>query len=737
MPLFISLIPKVVVPKKVIDYRPISCCNVVYKTISKVITNRIKRVLSGLVGENQSAFIPGRQISDNILLTQEFMRGYQWNVGQRASRCAFKIDIQKAYDTVNWKFLEFILKCFGFHPIMINWIMVCLTTASFSVCINGEAHGFFKAGRGLRQGDPISPYLFTLVMEVLNLMIKRHVVAEKKFKYHWGCKELKITSLCFADDLLMLCHGDLVSASVLRRGLDDFCLCSGLLPSMSKSEAFFGNVSSSVKADIGLVMPFKEGVLPIKYLGVPMVSKRITDRDCKVMVEVIRKRVGDWRNKSLSFAGRLQLISSILNSLQVYWSALFMLPIHTCNQIDRILKNFLWTGGGSNKGIVSVSWKEICKPKSQGGLGLRSAHFWNEALLAKHIWNIVSRKDSLWVKWVNVYKLKGRSMWDIELDRGSSWCWKSLLDLRSRIERFVQVKIGNGRDCNIWFDKWHPCGPLSRLITHRILECADMSLKLSVNDMIEGNEWVWPIEWDDRFKEVTNVPVPNLRSDVEDKTVWIDKKGKEKRFSVREVWKAIRIDCPKVIWYRHVWFSQCIPRHAFILWVAIKGRLKTLDRISRWVNTQSMVCYLCNQGLESHNHLFFSCPFSKRLWERLKPLAKLEGISNDWACIISFISNKPATNTIWSIIQRLVLGACVYFLWQERNCRCFVKKFRDVECLYKIIVDIIRMKLMGLTMKCSPDVLAAASIWNFKINKSDYYRRMVEELLKEDIFNGT
>ncbi|GJT13940.1 RNA-directed DNA polymerase, eukaryota, reverse transcriptase zinc-binding domain protein [Tanacetum coccineum] len=273
----------------------------------------------------------------------------------------------------------------------------------------------------------------------------------------------------------------LVSASVLRRGLDDFCLCSGLLPSMSKSEAFFGNVSSSVKADIGLVMPFKEGVLPIKYLGVPMVSKRITDKD---------------------------------------------------------------------------------------------------------------------------------------------------------------FKIGNGRDCNIWFDKWHPRGPLSRLINHRILECADMSLKLSVNDMIEGNEWVWPIEWDDRFKEVTNVPVPILRPDVEDKTVWIDKRGKEKRFSVREVWKAIRIDCPKVIWYRHVWFSQCIPRHAFILWVAIKGKLKTLDRISRWVNTQSM----------------------------------------------------------------------------ERNCRCFVKKFRDVDCLYKIVVDMIRMKLMGLTLKCNSNVLEAASIWNLKMH---------------------
>ncbi|GJZ76220.1 RNA-directed DNA polymerase, eukaryota, reverse transcriptase zinc-binding domain protein [Tanacetum coccineum] len=616
----IYLIPKVVVPKKVSDYRPISRCNVVYKTISKVITNRLKRVLNGLVGENQSAFIPGRQISDNILLTQEFMRGYNWNVWHGSSRCSFKIDIQKAYDTVSWKFLESILKYFGFHPIMINWIM-------------------------------------------------RQVISEKKFKYHWGCKELKITSLCFADDLLLLCHGDLISASVLRRGLDEFCLSSGLFPSMAKSEAFFGNVSESVKYDISLVMPFKEGVLPIKYLGVPMVSKMITHRDCMVVIEVIRKRVGDWRNKFLSFAGRLQLISSVLSSLQVYQSH------YRCNEIDRILKNFLWMGGGSNKGIVSVSWKDICKPKSQGGLGLR---------------------------------LKGRSMWDVELHsgRGQSWCWKNLLDLRDKIKGFIQVKIGNGKTCNVWFDKWHPNGPLGRLINHRVLEQAGMC----------------PIEWDDRFEEVINVPVPVLDNDVNDKTIWMDKKGKEKLFSTKEVWKAIRIDCPKVIWYKHVWFSQCIPRHAFILWVAIKGRLKTLDRISKWINVCSRVCYLCNHDVESHSHLFFSCPFSNELWDRFKPMAKLEGISNEWASIISYISNKPANNTIWSVIQRLVWGACVYFLWQERNIRWFVKKFRDVECLYKIIEDTVRFKLLGLNLKNTPNVQEAASIWGLKISNANLWK---------------
>ncbi|GKC28174.1 protein LAZ1, partial [Tanacetum coccineum] len=229
----ISLVLKVKSPARVIDYKPISCCNVVYKVISKVITNRLKLVLNDLVDVNQSAFIPGRQSSDNILLAQEFMRNY--GGGNITRNYAFKVDILKAYDTVNWSFLEFCLRSFGFHPTMINWIMICLTNASFSLCINGETHGFFKAKRGLRQGDPISPYL----------------------------------------------------------GLNEFSLSCGLYPSMSKSEAFFCGLTPVIKNDILMVMPFKDGALPIRYLGVPLVSKKINVNDCKVLIEVIQNRIKD------------------------------------------------------------------------------------------------------------------------------------------------------------------------------------------------------------------------------------------------------------------------------------------------------------------------------------------------------------------------------------------------------------------------------------------------------------
>ncbi|GJW50352.1 protein LAZ1 [Tanacetum coccineum] len=324
---FLALIPKVSTPLKVNDYRHISCCNVIYKCISKILANRVIEGIKDVVSDNQSAFIPRRRILDNILVTQELMHNYHNHRGP--PRCAFKIDIQNAYDTVDCAFLENILGCFGFPNAMIRWIMACVSSTSFSFCINGNTHGYFKGNRGLRQGDPLSPYLFTMVMEVLTLILKKRVRNLNLFRYHKQCEELEIINVCFADDLFIFARGDVNSARVILESLEEFKLASGLVPSLPKSTAYFN------------IMPFSEGDLPVTYLGVPFISSRLLNKDCKILVEKAKNRIRDWRNKSLSFG-------------IIY-------------DIQQLIRGFLWCNGEYKRGKAKVAWEDICLPKDANG----------------------------------------------------------------------------------------------------------------------------------------------------------------------------------------------------------------------------------------------------------------------------------------------------------------------------------------------------------------------------------
>ncbi|KAL2248024.1 UNVERIFIED_CONTAM: hypothetical protein Sindi_2654700 [Sesamum indicum] len=197
----LALIPKVHTPMTVGDFRPISCCNVLYKIIAKLLVERLRVVLDKIISPCQGAFIPGRSIGDNIMLAQELLTGY--NQVRLPPRCTLKVDIRKAYDTVEWDFLFAVLQLFGFPQTFTRWIEECVTTAAFSIDLNGNPHGFFAGARGLRQGDPLSPYLFVLVMEVLHLGLLQLIEQDLQFFYHWKCEPAKLFQLGFADDLLL------------------------------------------------------------------------------------------------------------------------------------------------------------------------------------------------------------------------------------------------------------------------------------------------------------------------------------------------------------------------------------------------------------------------------------------------------------------------------------------------------------------------------------------------------
>lgn len=374
----LALIPKQEHPSRITQFWPISCCNVLYKCIAKMLANRLKLVLPDIISPCQSAFVSNRTIGDNILLAQSLCRGYHLQSGP--PRCAVKLDIHKAFDSLNWNFIFSALERMGFPTIFLKWLNICISTAMVSVKINGALEGFFQCKSGLRQGDPLSPALFVLAMEVFSALVRKYST-NPDFKYHWRASQVQLTHLIFADDVLLFSKGDKDSMKILLDTINHFSQISWLLPNASKSNCFFCNIPSDVAHDILQYSGYQLGTLPIKYLGLPLISKKLTTADCWPLVLRMCSKIDLWTSKFLKFSGRLQLIKVILFGIQSYWSMYLFLPTSVLKKLKSILAKFLWGGTNEKNCHYKVAWESCCLTKIEGGLGIRDPLEWNRAAI--------------------------------------------------------------------------------------------------------------------------------------------------------------------------------------------------------------------------------------------------------------------------------------------------------------------------------------------------------------------
>ena len=253
-------------------------------------------------------------------------------------------------------------------------------------------------------------------------------------------------------------------------------------------------------------------------------------------------------------------------------------------------------------------------------------------------------------------------------------------------------------------------------VSNRAIFNAGFTPQDSVADMVHGSEWRWPQSWFVRFPSLCNFIVPDLQPNQEDKLVWKSIDGSFKDFSVSEAWQSIRKRSNEVSWHRLVWSKYGIPRHSIHLWLIMRRRLKTQDRLKQWdvginVDLNLLRCPLCKTQPDSHDHLFFECPFSTKVWSIVLNIAEIQSISPIWNDIIQWILPLALKDNVDSIVGRLILASSAYFIWQERNNRIHAKPSRDEDQVAKVIAEMVWSKLASIKFKKKARVDRMKNIW--------------------------
>ncbi|XP_062114152.1 uncharacterized protein LOC133825189 [Humulus lupulus] len=428
------------------------------------------------------------------------------------------------------------------------------------------------------------------------------------FRYHPLCKSINLINLCFADDIILFCKGNIRAVNVLKCALGVFGEASGLQLNLMKSLIYFGGVPLEDKHGICQLLNLTEGSFPLHYLGVPLRPTKWKHSDCEIIIQKIRTKLFSWSSKHLSYAGRLLLIQSVLFGLCNFWMNVFILPQSIIKEVDKLCRQFLWGASGTRSKLHFASWQQVCRPKAFGGLGLRERSSWNRALLAKYIWAVTNKQDTLWVKWVQHVYLKGADFWSYGLKLDTSWYWRKLCHLRNKFSKNEVLAAG----------------------------CSG------------------------KFKPAL-LYISGLNQEIAE-------------------------------YKRTIWHRSILPKHRFMLWMVLNSYLLTRDNLAKvHMHLSSLLCPVCADHLESHQHLFFDCCFSLKVLEVIFTWIGFPAWSHLYSAWT--VNLHVGFSNSLSLTLNLILAAVVYSIWRNRN-RCLHEGYSlTAYCIAKEIITLVKYRL--------------------------------------------
>lgn len=449
------LIPKVNNPQELSQYRPISLCNVLYKLCSKTLANRLRVILDDIISEEQSAFVPGRLITDNVLIAYECIH-YLRNKRGKTGDCAIKLDMAKAYDRVEWGYLEAIMQALGFPDRWCNLIMKCVSSVSFSVRVNGLFSDSFIPTRGIRQGDPISPYLFLLCSEGLSCMMRSIGPLYVSRGVRVSRNAPWISHLLFADDCLVFTQATERGAERVAAILEDYNRASGQLVNKSKSAVFFSpNCDEECKVQVHSCLQIPTEALGERYLGLPTTAERGAGNVFSYVPARVMGFVGGWAEQNLSCAAREVLVKANAQSVPTYPMSCFKLSPVVCRKLTTIVSNFWWGSSVDSHKMHWLRWELLTRPKKHGGMGFRDFSLFNQAMLGKQGWRLMTRPDSLCARVLKGKYYPHTDLLSATKKKRSSATWRSILHGREVLKKGLIKRIGPG-EFSAWNENWIP-----------------------------------------------------------------------------------------------------------------------------------------------------------------------------------------------------------------------------------------------------------------------------------------
>ncbi|CAN0875633.1 Transposon TX1 uncharacterized 149 kDa protein [Linum grandiflorum] len=380
----IVLLPKGNQPTTMKDWRPISLCNVLYRLVAKVLANRLRKIMPRVVSEEQSAFVKGRSIVDNIVIAFETLHNMKLRRHAKHGEVAVKIDISKAYDRVDWRYLEEILHKLVFDNKWVKLMMMCVKFVEYRVAVNMELVGPLVPGRGLRQGYPLSPFLFVLCMEGLTTIMRKEKAEDRIHGVRVCRRAPEVSHLLFADDSFFFCRAGILEVRRLKELFQIYEAASGQSINFLKSGVFFSSnthemLQEGVRNILGIHEPLDTG----RYLGMPSLVGRNKKSIFWYLKERVWQRIQGWSGKPIlkGGGGKEILIKAVAQALLVYYMNVFLLPITLLEEIERMINSYWWgTKGSGGGGIAWMRWERLCVRKDFGGMGFKDLYGFNLAM---------------------------------------------------------------------------------------------------------------------------------------------------------------------------------------------------------------------------------------------------------------------------------------------------------------------------------------------------------------------